>query len=354
MPTLHLPDALPALVIRWYAAHARARPWRSVTGSTADPYRVWLSEIMLQQTRIETVIPYYFRFLEACPTVEALAAIDDDRLIKLWEGLGYYSRARNLKKAAQVIAREYGGALPPDVGLLRALPGIGEYTAGAVASIAFGLPEPAVDGNVLRVVSRIAALPDDVALPQTKRCVTEALRRIYPGGMDAACFTEGLMELGEVVCLPPPAEPHCDACPLKDLCEAQRTGETDRYPVKSPKKERRVEEWTVLLLRLDGKLALRRRGEGLLGGMWEFPNVPGSLGEDEVPAAVRTLCPEAEIVTVGQMPSAKHVFTHVEWRMRAYLVDVCGSVPFETAAPEEIREKYALPTAFRKWKLPGE
>ena len=190
-----LPEAIVPAVCAWFAENGRALPWRE----TSDPYRVWVSEIMLQQTRIEAVIPYYRRFLEAFPDPASLAAAPDDRLMKLWKGLGYYSRARNLKKAAEILVRDCGGALPPDAKLLRALPGIGDYTAGAVASIAFGLPEPAVDGNVLRVLARFAELDADVTQAETKQRVTDALRQIYPMGRDAALFTEGLMELGQTV-----------------------------------------------------------------------------------------------------------------------------------------------------------
>ena len=344
--SITLPIEFVPLVTRWYEACARPLPWRG----TGDPYRVWLSEIMLQQTRIEAVIPYYARFLDVCPTVEALAAVDDDVLMKLWEGLGYYSRARNLKRAARMIVDEYGGAIPPDPALLRRLPGIGEYTCGAVSSIAFGLPEPAVDGNVLRVLTRLAACPDDVTLPATKKAAADALREIYPLGPDAARLTEGLMELGETVCLPN-GEPRCSDCPVRELCRAAREGTADRYPVRAPKKERRVERLTVLLLRSGGKYALRRRpADGLLGGMWEFPHVPGSLPPDEAARAVRALCPGIETGVPVPLGEAKHVFTHVEWRMTGYRIDFTGPCPYAAASPDEIRGVYAVPTAFRRWK----
>ncbi|MCR4906834.1 MAG: A/G-specific adenine glycosylase [Clostridiales bacterium] len=345
---ISLPASLVPLVVAWYRSNARPLPWRS----TGDPYRVWLSEIMLQQTRIEAVIPYYYRFLDACPTVEALASVDDDVLMKLWEGLGYYSRARNLKKAADIIVREYGGAIPPDPALLRRLPGIGEYTCGAISSIAFGLPEPAVDGNVLRVLTRVTACPDDIALPQTKKAFRDALAAVYPLGPEAARFTEGLMELGEVVC-PPNGEPRCDACPLHALCRAAEEETVDRYPVRSPKKERRIENLTVLLLRCGGKYAIRRRpAGGLLGGMWEFPHVPGSLTPEEAVRAARDLCPGIEVRTDSavSLGRAKHVFTHVEWHMTGFRIDFDGPCPLTLAAPDEIRTAYAVPTAFRRWK----
>ena len=382
---LTIPPAAVEAVCRWFDENGRSLPWRE----TADPYRIWLSEIMLQQTRIEAVIPYYRRFLEAFPDPASLALADDGTLMKLWEGLGYYSRARNLKKAAQVIVRDYGGALPPDADLLRSLPGIGAYTAGAVASVAFGLPEPAVDGNVLRVVSRICAMEDDVLLPAVKKAVTEALRAVYPMGKDAALFTEGLMELGEVICLPArgggKGGPDCSRCPLRSMCRARAEGDVSRYPVRSPKKERRVEERTVFLLRSsDGRYCLRKRpGEGLLAGLWEFPGLPGRLvlsaqtaqvplpgmdsdGEEEAVSpedVLRRLLPGAAQAVTGAayLGEAKHLFTHVEWRMTGWEIGLAGTPEnlCENGAvwadPKTIREELAVPSAFRVWmkKLRG-
>ena len=367
---LSLPSSLVPAVCGWFSENGRALPWRE----TSDPYRIWLSEIMLQQTRIEAVIPYYERFLAAFPDVPALASADDGLLMKLWEGLGYYSRARNLKKAAVLLVRDYGGALPPDAALLRKLPGIGDYTAGAVASVAFGLPEPAVDGNVLRVVSRLAAMEDDVLLPGVKKTVTEALREIYPAGRDAALFTEGLMEIGEVVCMPA-GEPGCAACPLRSLCRAAAEGTTGRYPVRSPRKERRAEKRAVFLVRTaDGRYLLRRRpAKGLLAGLWEFPNCPAADPEAGPEA-------EAEALFAGILPPmtphgsvplpppvflgrAKHLFTHVEWQMEGYEIDLPEGFPLPIplpkadaageelalASPGEIRGSYAVPSAFRAW-----
>lgn len=371
-------------VCRWFAENGRSLPWRE----TADPYRIWLSEIMLQQTRIEAVIPYYRRFLEAFPDPASLAEADDGTLMKLWEGLGYYSRARNLKKAAQVIVRDYGGALPPDADLLRSLPGIGAYTAGAIASVAFGLPEPAVDGNVLRVISRVCAMEEDVLLPAVKKAVTDALRAVYPMGRDAALFTEGLMELGEVICLPARGEkqvggegksgPDCAVCPLRSMCRARAEGNVSRYPVRSPKKERRIEERTVFLLRSpDGRYFLRKRpAKGLLAGLWEFPGLPGRLalstqtaqiplqdadGEEDVVVTpediLGRILPGAVSAVSGTvcLGEAKHLFTHVEWRMTGWEIDLAeapedahgdGAVWVE---PETIREELAVPSAFRAW-----
>ncbi len=331
------------LLIRWYDAVWKPLPWRE----SPTPYHVWISEIMLQQTRIEAVIPYYRRFLAELPTVADLADVPDDRLMKLWEGLGYYSRARNLKKAAQVIVSEYGGELPKTADELRRLPGIGDYTAGAIASIAFGQPEPAVDGNVLRVISRITASSEDIALEKTKKAVRERLRMIYPtgGGREAGLLTEALMELGETVCLPN-TEPRCLGCPVCDHCEAFATRTTDQYPVKSGKKSRRIEERTVLLLKCGNRYALRKRPDtGILAGMWEFPNTDGHLSGKDAVEKCRVFAEIREIRPVG---TAKHIFSHLEWHMIGYEVHVDaedGTLTWANA--DEIRTDYAVPTAFR-------
>lgn len=332
-----LAAALPRIA-DWDASVRRDLPWRR----SPTPYHVWISEIMLQQTRIEAVIPYYERFLAALPDVAALAAVDDDRLMKLWEGLGYYSRARNLKKAAQQVIERFGGALPATVEELRSLPGIGDYTAGAIASLAFHKPEPAVDGNVLRVLSRLLASKDDVMSPAVRKSVTTQLRDVYPSGERAALLTEGLMELGETVCIPN-GEPLCDACPAAALCRARAAGDPTQYPVRSAPKARRIEERTVLLLRCGGKYAIRRREEkGLLAGLWEFPSLSGALDERQIAA----LFPVA--LSIAPCGSAKHIFTHVEWHMTGWRVELPEEAPgyvWETA--ETIRTAYSVPTALK-------
>ena len=339
-----IPEALP-LIVEWYAASRRLLPWRQ----DPTPYHTWIAEIMLQQTRIEAVIPYYERFLRELPGVPALAAVPEDRLLKLWEGLGYYSRARNLKKAAQILTDCHGGELPASAAELRKLPGIGDYTAGSIASIAFGLPEPAVDGNVLRVVSRVLACPDDIASPAVKRAVTELLRAHYPAGEDAALLTEGIMELGETVCLPN-GVPRCDVCPLRGLCGAHRAGTELSFPVRAAKKPRRTEEKTVFLLRCGGRWAVRKRpAGGLLAGLWEFPNTEGSLSAEEALEAVDALDISPEWIEA--CGSAKHIFTHVEWHMTGYLIDCREESPlFLWKTPEEIARDCSLPTAFRYFR----
>ena len=326
-------------LLRWYRTNRRELPWRR----EPTPYRVWVSEIMLQQTRIEAAIPYYERFMAELPDVAALAAVPEERLLKLWEGLGYYSRARNLKKAAISVMEDHGGELPAAAEELKKLPGVGDYTAGAISSIAFGRPEPAVDGNVLRVVMRLTACPDDVMEQKTRRRVAQQLRAVYPSGAEAGLLTEALMELGETLCIPN-GEAKCAACPLRGLCLAGKAGEAERYPARSAKKERRREEKTVLLLRCGGRWALRRRPEtGLLAGMWEFPNLEGRLSAWD--AAEKLGC--AAVTPCGE---AKHIFTHIEWHMTGYYGEIeeeSGEYIWETA--ETIRRDYAIPTAFRAY-----
>ncbi|MDR1778139.1 MAG: A/G-specific adenine glycosylase [Clostridiales Family XIII bacterium] len=339
-----LPEEFAPRLCRWYRENARPLPWRADTA----PYHVWLSEIMLQQTRIEAARDYYVRFLEALPTVEALAACSEEKLLKLWEGLGYYSRARNLHKAAQIICEQYGGAFPRDyAGILR-LPGVGAYTAGAVGSICFGLPVPAVDGNVLRVIARLLAIREAVDTPQVRREITAALQTVYDTCPSPGILTQAIMELGEVLCLPG-TQPDCAPCPLAGLCKAYRGGRQKDYPVLSPKKPRRVESRTVFLIHAEGKLAVRKRpAGGLLGGMWEFPNAEGAMREERASALLA--CQGYKVDSIAIAKSHKHVFTHVVWHMQAYEVRVREALPSEGlvwATEAELREAYALPTAFR-------
>ena len=320
-----LGQAVPRL-LRWYAQVKKPLPWRL----SPTAYHVWISEIMLQQTRISAAIPYYERFLAALPDVRALAEVDDEVLMKLWEGLGYYSRARNLKKAAQKVMSEFGGELPHTARELRTLDGVGPYTAGAIASIAFGEPSAAVDGNVLRVVMRLCAAEDDVMSGKTRDKVTAALEEIYPDGKDAGAFTEALMELGENVCIPNGA-PKCAECPLLDLCLAQKQGRAEDLPVKTPPKPRRIEARTVLLLKCGEEYALARRDKkGLLAGLWEFPNLTGHLSTASAAETVRAL--GAAPLSVTPVGEAIHIFSHVEWHMIGYLVE-CDRLPTSLALP---------------------
>ena len=335
---LSLRDAL----LGWYDTAKRPLPWRA----DREPYHVWLSEIMCQQTRVEAVKAYYLRFLEALPDIPSLAECEEDRLLKLWEGLGYYSRARNLQKAAKRICSEYGGCFPTDYDSIRALPGIGDYTAAAISSICFGLPTPAVDGNVLRVWSRFFGDRSDIRLPETKKAVRTGLLPLYEGA-DCGTLTQALMELGALVCRPN-GEPDCEGCPLKSEC-ASKSGLWRELPMKSAPKPRRTEEKTVFLLRCGGAYALRKRQDsGLLAGLWELPNRSGILSAQEaLDAAAEWGCkPDG----VTRSTDKEHIFTHITWQMRGYELS-CGAMPdcFRWAEEREVRETCSLPTAFRKF-----
>lgn len=338
----------PARIVPWFREKRKLLPWRM----EPTPYHVWISEVMLQQTRIEAVIPYYRRFLDEFPDPAALAAADDGKLMKAWEGLGYYSRARNLKKAAAVITERYGGELPADAALLRTLPGIGDYTAGAVASIAFGLPEPAVDGNVLRVCMRHIASSADVLAPKTKRDTAAELKKIYPSGEEAALFTEGLMELGETVCVPS-GEPKCEVCPLRDTCRARAMNRTADFPVRAEARPRTKKEYTVLAVCRGDRYAIRRREDrGLLAGMWELPNLEGKKTAAEVRETLAAA--GLAVLSVEPLGEAVHVFTHVEWHMTGYRVtaadaDRTGPDGWVWKTPADIRKEHAVPTAFRAY-----
>ncbi len=328
----NLPEGLVIPLLSWYNEEKRDLPWRR----DPTPYHVWLSEIMLQQTRVAAVLDYYRRFLDALPTVAALAACSEDALMKLWQGLGYYSRARNLQRAAKIITSDYGGVFPDDYAAIRALPGVGDYTAGAISSIAFGLPHAAVDGNVLRVAARLTADSRDIAAPETKRSVTAALEEILPRSVPGD-FNQALMELGATVCLPN-GVPLCQKCPVREFCQAYRRDLTASIPVKAPKQARKAEERNVYLIFFDRRVALRQRpGRGLLAGLWEYPNA---------------LSPSAPPVS-GKADfalTAKHIFTHIEWHMTAYTVEAeTDALPEDWvwADRRDLAEKYSVPSAFQ-------
>lgn len=334
-------DLLPIPLLEWYHENARVLPWRS----DPTPYKVFVSEIMLQQTRVAAVLGYFERFMAELPTVEALAAVDGDRLLKLWQGLGYYNRARNLQKAAIQIVEKFGGAFPNNYEKLLTLSGAGEYTAGAVASIAFGLPVPAVDGNVLRVAARVTGDSGDITRPDTKKRMRNRLLAIIPT-QAAGDFNQALMELGATVCLPNGA-PLCESCPAKGFCRAHLEERTAALPVKAPKKARRVEERRVYLILGKNRIALRRRPEkGLLNGLWEYPNVLAAEGDPLESWGVTPLA-------VAHAGTGKHIFTHIEWRMEALLVRVEGDrLPegWVWADREELNRIYAVPNAFDFFK----
>lgn len=342
MEDISILTRLPGALLPWYYENRRDLPWRQ----DREPYHVWLSEIMLQQTRVEAVKGYYARFLAALPTISALAHCDDDKLHKLWEGLGYYSRVRNLKKAAGVILERFGGQFPTQYQDVRALPGIGDYTAGAICSICFGQATPAVDGNVLRVLSRLLNDPTPIDLPAQKMRIRSMLEKVYPG--DTSGFTQALMELGATLCGPNRA-PDCAHCPCQSFCRGYQLGTAPALPLKSPKRQRRQEDLTVLILRRDGHYALcKRPAQGLLAGLWEFPNVPGALTPSQAleTATALGLRPRELLRKLER----KHIFTHIQWNMTGYFLEVTEPGEGLTwLTPEEIESTSALPTAFRQF-----
>ena len=333
---------LPLALLPWFDRNKRDLPWRQ----DKEPYHIWLSEIMLQQTRVEAVRGYYSRFLRALPTVADLAGCDDERLHKLWEGLGYYSRVRNLKKAAQVILEEHGGVFPKEYEAVLALPGIGEYTAGAVCSIAFDEKRAAVDGNVLRVYARLTNDDTPVDLPSFKAKVRMDLEKCYPNR--AGDFTQALMELGATLCGPNWA-PRCGECPCRTFCRANAAGTAEHLPAKSPKRKKRVEEKTVFILECDGCYALQKRPDtGLLAGLWQFPEAHGQLDAADAAAAVESW--GMPVRQVRRQLERKHIFTHIIWNMRGFFMEVGKKTEaFTWMTQDEVRTAAALPTAYRQF-----
>ena len=333
--------AIVAPLLAWYDEGHRDLPWRAVP----TPYRVWVSEIMLQQTRVEAVRSYFDRWMQALPDIPALAAADEAVYMKLWEGLGYYSRVRNLHRAAVEVCEQYGGELPADYARLLALPGVGEYTAGAVASIAFGLPAPAVDGNVLRVAARLdndlTPITDAGYKRQTRARFAALMPADRPGDLNQA-----LMELGATVCLPNGA-PRCADCPLQHLCLGCHHGNAAMLPVRAAKKARRVENRTVLLARCGPLVGIRRRpAKGLLAGLWELPALEGHLSPEEARAALAAQ--GWQVQKLLSLRPAKHIFTHVEWHMNGYYIELAAPPDGLTfVSPAALRADYALPSAFR-------
>ena len=351
----------------WYNENARDLPWRR----TKDPYLIWVSEIMLQQTRVEAVLGYYERFTSALPTVTDLALCPEDRLLKLWEGLGYYSRARNMQKAARIVCESYAGQMPASAAALMKLPGIGEYTAGAISSIAFGQAEPAVDGNVLRVIARLEAISDNILNESVKKNIREELRGLYDANDGTfGLLNQAFMDLGAGVCLAGSA-PKCDICPISSYCRCFELGLQSELPVRVKKQKRRIEKRTVLLLHRDETYAIRKRPDsGLLSGLYEFPNETGELSSDDALGKAESmgLMP----LRIKKLSAAKHIFSHVEWHMTGYEILVAPSGfpdagelqdagdlshtkenvkenPLIFATPEMIESKYPVPSAFEKY-----
>lgn len=335
-------EKLPQALLPWYEENARTLPWRE----DQDPYHVWVSEIMLQQTRVEAVKGYYIRFVKELPTVEALASCPDQQLMKFWEGLGYYSRVRNMKKAAQIVVQNFGGVFPREYAQILALPGIGSYTAGAICSICYDLPTPAVDGNVLRVIARITN--DDTAIDNAafKRSVQQKLSAVYP--QKAGVFTQALMELGATLC-GPNRKAACVDCPCGSFCLAKANGTADKLPVRLPKKQQRHEDRTVFILHCDGLYALKKRPEkGLLSGLWQFPDIAGILDPQQALAELESLGLQPE--QLHKQSDRVHIFTHVQWNLRGYYIDVKKpGGDFVWYTQEQVNTKAALPTAYRQF-----
>ena len=336
-----LQDIVEPLLI-WYQINKRELPWRK----DKEPYHVWISEIMLQQTRIEAVKSYYTRFMRELPTIEKLASVNEEKLLKLWEGLGYYSRARNLNKAAKMIMEKYDGKMPTTYEQLLHLPGVGEYTAGAIASICYNEKVTAVDGNVLRVISRVIGSKEDVLLLETKRKIEQKLRDIMP--TQSGDFNEALMELGECICFPNGA-PTCDKCPMNKMCIAYQKNLIEDIPVRIKKLKRKNETKTVLvMITSEEKIAIEKRiNQGLLSGLYQLPNAEGDLNENEIKELLKDW--GLSVKRISYLKKTKHIFTHVDWEMDCYLVEVeSENGKFMWVTKEELVKKYPLPTAFQK------
>ena len=333
---------IPDPLLAWYAENRRILPWRE----DVSPYRTWVSEIMLQQTRVTAVLPYFERFMAVYPTVRDLAAAEDGELMRLWQGLGYYSRARNLKRAAQMLTENFGGEFPTTYKDLIALPGIGDYTAGAILSIALEQTVPAVDGNVLRVVSRVGAYDGDITDPRNRKQLRAQVEAILPPG-HAGEFNQAMMDLGATVCLPN-GTPLCNTCPLSSFCMAFMTNQVSFFPVKSPKKEKKTEQKTVFVLRRGHEIALHQREKtGLLAGLWELPNTPGTLDENRAFSwlSENNIIPHRWIKKINYT----HEFTHIIWQITAYIVEITGTGQSDWVWCNSIeRQQKAIPSAFQK------
>lgn len=334
-------------LLEWYEKNKRTLPWRE----DVSPYRVWVSEIMLQQTRVEAVKPFFERFTKRLPDIRALAECPEDELLKLWEGLGYYNRVRNMQKAAIQVMEEYEGALPADYEALLHLKGIGSYTAGAIASIAYQKPVPAVDGNVLRILTRVAADDTDIMKVAFRKQVEVQLTAYMQSeaftGKSPADFNQALMELGATVCVPNGA-PDCPACPWRELCRARKNDCISELPVKAKAKQRRIEKRTVFVIRDGERVAIcKRPKKGLLAGLYELPNVEGHLSQEEALLYVKeqSLSP----LRIQKLPEAKHIFSHVEWQMQGYAIlieEPEQMQPFLYVEAITSEQKYAIPAAF--------
>ncbi|MCD8155122.1 MAG: A/G-specific adenine glycosylase [Clostridiales bacterium] len=338
------PEGFVSPLLAWYQENKRILPWRD----QKNPYYTWVSEIMLQQTRVETVKPYFVRFIQELPDVAALAAVPHERLMKLWEGLGYYSRARNMQEAAVTVMERYHGQMPSSYEELRSLKGIGDYTAGAIASIAFGVPVPAVDGNVLRVFARMTDTREDIGKQSVRREITRAMAALIPKDCPGD-FNQAMMELGAVLCLPG-GQARCRICPVCPWCLAYHRGTVESLPHKAPKKERKIEEKTVLVIRDGDRTVIRRRPEmGLLAGLYELPNTSGYLTREGALEYVEGL--NLVPLRIEELPDAKHIFSHIEWRMKGYRIAVSSLEKTDRqdlifVKKEQSEREYPIPSAF--------
>ncbi len=322
-------------LLEWYLKNKRELPWRKDN----NPYHVWISEIMLQQTRIEAVKKYYLRFMERIPNILELSRIDEDELLKLWEGLGYYSRARNLKKAAIKIVEDYNGIFPENFDEIIKLPGIGEYTAGAISSISFCKKEVAIDGNVMRVYARVCNKDIDVSDIKIKKQVASEIKKILPDR--PGDFNQAIMELGEVICIPN-STPKCEICPLNKICLAYKEKTQELIPRKIVKKEKKEEYLTVYLLIYNDKVALKKRENGLLKNMWEFPNIEKQLNINQL----KDIFQNSQSIEEAILNT--HIFTHKKWIMKSYLIILKQPLlDYDWVTLQDIEDKYAIPTAFR-------
>lgn len=340
----HMSDEFVRPLLEWYQINKRILPWRD----QQNAYYTWVSEIMLQQTRVEAVKPYFIRFITELPDVRALADCPEEKLMKLWEGLGYYNRVRNMQEAARTVVAEYNGKLPESYEALLSLKGIGSYTAGAIASIAYGIPVPAVDGNVLRVLSRIRESREDIMKQSVRKNMEQMLLEIMPSDCPGD-LNQALMELGAVVCVPN-GQPKCTECPVQKLCMAQLHGTTEEIPVKAPKKARSIEDRTVLVIQDGERTAIQKRpSRGLLAGLYELPNIKGCLTQEEALEKVKDM--DLEPLFIRELEPAKHIFSHIEWRMTGYLIRVSSLEPITNkklifADKKQSEMQYAIPSAF--------
>jgi A/G-specific adenine glycosylase len=327
-------------LLSWYDNNKRVLPWRD----DPSPYKVWISEIMLQQTKVSTVIPYFNRFIERIKSVNELAEIEEDTLLKLWEGLGYYSRARNLKKAAQEIVQKHNSVLPNNEKELEELKGIGNYTSGAILSIAFNKRYTAVDGNVLRVFARLNNIKDDIKQKEIKASIKEQVKSLLPKNR-VGDFNQALMEIGATVCLPN-GTPYCEICPLKEMCKAYKKGTQKEIPIKRKKKQTPTKDITVLLVKHRDKYIIEKRpSTGLLANMYQFPIVEEHLDIKDI-----ELLHIDNIKEIKQLNNSKHIFSHLKWNMKAYEITLQNRTNGLFASKEEILNKYSIPTAFKEYK----